>query len=76
MEGHCLVWPGEATENEMELNPVTSKMVAFHTQGIAKTVFRITEAYYGYRRVGWNGIDDGRAMDSAGCSCGGRTQGS
>lgn len=55
----------------MELNPVTSKTVAFHTQGIAKVgVFRITEACYGYRRVGWNGIDDGRTMDSTGCSYG------
>lgn len=59
----------------MELNSVTSKTVAFHTQGIAKVgVFSITEACYGYRRVGWNGIDDGRTMDSTGCSCGGRTQ--
>lgn len=60
----------------MELNAVASQAVAFHSQGIIKTgVSRITEACEGYRRVGWDARDDGRAMVSAGCSCGGRTQG-
>lgn len=71
-----MVWPGKATESELELNAVASKAVALHSQGIAKTgVSRIAEACDGYRRVGWNGLEDGRAMGSVGCSCGGRTQG-